>query len=197
MPEAKCREKKPWKSPRGFGWVDKAQCFRSARWIGAAASSLDFSRVFFFFFFFLRHLASRHLSRDALLKYKSLFIFVFPFQLSRAPVDASSFCPSPELTKDDLASAVVQEALSSWNPMKADYENLTNSYGVDFDDPGEALVAYRKCSWLCCCYFLLFLLSLLFMLFCCWCFVVVTVVIRFCSLVCVCVTSVFIWLVVL
>ena len=31
---------------RGFGWVDKAQCFRSARQNGAAGSSPDFSRVF-------------------------------------------------------------------------------------------------------------------------------------------------------
>ena len=30
----------------GFGWVDKAQCFRSARRFGATGSSLDFSRVF-------------------------------------------------------------------------------------------------------------------------------------------------------
>ena len=30
----------------GFGWIDKAQCFRSARWFGAAGSSPDFSRVF-------------------------------------------------------------------------------------------------------------------------------------------------------
>ena len=30
----------------GFGWVDKAQCFRSARRFGAAGSSPDFSRVF-------------------------------------------------------------------------------------------------------------------------------------------------------
>ena len=26
----------------GFGWFDKAQCFRSARWIGAACSSPDY-----------------------------------------------------------------------------------------------------------------------------------------------------------
>ena len=31
----------------GFGWVDKAQCFRSARRFGAAGSSLDFSRIFY------------------------------------------------------------------------------------------------------------------------------------------------------
>ena len=31
---------------RGFGWVDKAQCFRSARRFGAAGSSSDFSRGF-------------------------------------------------------------------------------------------------------------------------------------------------------
>ena len=68
--EAKCREK-PWKvrartygtkspsrsealrfidsakSPRwGFGWVDKAQCFRSARRFGAVGSSPDFSGFF-------------------------------------------------------------------------------------------------------------------------------------------------------
>ena len=30
----------------GFGWVDKAQCFRSARRFGAAGSSPDFSRGF-------------------------------------------------------------------------------------------------------------------------------------------------------
>ena len=30
----------------GFGWVDKAQCFRSARRFGAVGSSQDFSRVF-------------------------------------------------------------------------------------------------------------------------------------------------------
>ena len=30
----------------GFGWVDKAQCFRSARRFDAAGSSPDFSRVF-------------------------------------------------------------------------------------------------------------------------------------------------------
>ena len=30
----------------GFGWVDKAQCFRSARRFGAVGSSPDFSRVF-------------------------------------------------------------------------------------------------------------------------------------------------------
>ena len=30
----------------GFGWVDKAQCFRSLRRFGAAGSSPDFSRVF-------------------------------------------------------------------------------------------------------------------------------------------------------
>ena len=69
-PEAKCCEK-PWKvrartygskspsrseaprfidsakSPRwGFGWVDKAQCFRSARRFGAVGSSPDFSGFF-------------------------------------------------------------------------------------------------------------------------------------------------------
>ena len=30
----------------GFGWVDKAHCFRSARWFGAAGLIPDFSRVF-------------------------------------------------------------------------------------------------------------------------------------------------------
>ena len=30
----------------GFGWVDKVQCFRSARRCGAVGSSPDFSRVF-------------------------------------------------------------------------------------------------------------------------------------------------------
>ena len=40
----------------GFGWVDKAQCFRSARRFGAAGSSPDFSRVFSW------HGASRPLS---------------------------------------------------------------------------------------------------------------------------------------
>ena len=30
----------------GFGWVEKAQCFRSARRFGAAGLSQDFSRVF-------------------------------------------------------------------------------------------------------------------------------------------------------
>ena len=40
----------------GFGWVDKAQCFRSARWFGAAGSSPDFSRGF------SRHGAPRPLS---------------------------------------------------------------------------------------------------------------------------------------
>ena len=39
----------------GFGWVDKAQCFRSAWRFGAVGSSPDFSRVFSW------HLASRHL----------------------------------------------------------------------------------------------------------------------------------------
>ena len=39
----------------GFGWVDKAQCFRSARRFGAVGSSPDFSG-------FSRHLASRHLN---------------------------------------------------------------------------------------------------------------------------------------
>ena len=49
--EAKCREK-PWKNPGSnrsrwrFGWVDKAQCLRSARRFGAVGSSPDFSRVF-------------------------------------------------------------------------------------------------------------------------------------------------------
>ena len=36
----------------GFGWVDKGQCFRSARRFGAVGSS------------FSRHLASRHLRQD-------------------------------------------------------------------------------------------------------------------------------------
>ena len=40
----------------GFGWVDKAQCFRSARRFGAAGSSPDFSRGF------SRHGTSRPLS---------------------------------------------------------------------------------------------------------------------------------------
>ena len=40
----------------GFGWVDKAQCFRSARRFGAAGSSPDFSRGF------SRHGAPRPLS---------------------------------------------------------------------------------------------------------------------------------------
>ena len=40
----------------GFGWVDKAQCFRSARRFGAAGLSPDFSRGF------SRHGASRPLS---------------------------------------------------------------------------------------------------------------------------------------
>ena len=37
----------------GFGWVDKAQNFKSARWFGAVGSSPDFSRHF------SRHDASR------------------------------------------------------------------------------------------------------------------------------------------
>ena len=41
---------------RGFGWVDKAQCFRSARRFGATGSSPDFSRGF------SRHGAPRPLS---------------------------------------------------------------------------------------------------------------------------------------
>ena len=49
----------------GFGWVDKAQCFRSARRFGAAGSSPDFSRGF------LRHGAPRPLSW-------TFFQFVFP-----------------------------------------------------------------------------------------------------------------------
>ena len=44
------------KNPWGFGWVDKAQCFRSARRFGAAGSSPDFSRGF------SRHGAPRPLS---------------------------------------------------------------------------------------------------------------------------------------
>ena len=48
----------------GFGWVDKAQCFRSARRIGPG-SSPDFSRVF------SRHFASRHSSRNTLFMYYS------------------------------------------------------------------------------------------------------------------------------
>ena len=40
----------------GFGWVDKAQCFRSARQFGAAGSTPDFSRGF------SRHGAPRPLS---------------------------------------------------------------------------------------------------------------------------------------
>ena len=40
----------------GFGWVDKAQCFRSARRFDAVGSSPEFSRVF------SRHLASGHLN---------------------------------------------------------------------------------------------------------------------------------------
>ena len=40
----------------GLGWVDKAQCFRSARRFDAAGSSPDFSRGF------SRHGAPRHLS---------------------------------------------------------------------------------------------------------------------------------------
>ena len=40
----------------GFGWVDKAQCFRSSRRFGAAGSSPDFSRGF------SRHGAPRPLS---------------------------------------------------------------------------------------------------------------------------------------
>ena len=48
-----------WKTPgevRGFGWVDKAQCFRSARRFGDTGSSPDFSRGF------SRHGAPRPLS---------------------------------------------------------------------------------------------------------------------------------------
>ena len=44
----------------GFGWVDKAQCFRSARRFGAVDSSPDFSRGF------SRHGALRPLSRKFL-----------------------------------------------------------------------------------------------------------------------------------
>ena len=46
----------------GFGLVNKAQCFQSAKRIGGASSSPDFSRGF------SRHLASRHSSRNTLLK---------------------------------------------------------------------------------------------------------------------------------
>ena len=43
-------------------WQDQKKCFRSARRFGAVGSSPDFSRGF------SRHLASRHLSRNTLLK---------------------------------------------------------------------------------------------------------------------------------
>ena len=72
----------------GFGWVDKAQCFRSARRFGAVSSSPDFSRVFSL------HLASRHLN---LFRYSSheknwawyclkaspkcIVLWVFPYKL--------------------------------------------------------------------------------------------------------------------
>ena len=46
----------------GFGWVDKARCFRLAKHFGAVGSNPNFSRV-------SALLASRHLSRNTLLMY--------------------------------------------------------------------------------------------------------------------------------
>ena len=59
VPVPRPRKHRRW----GFGWVDKAQCFRSARRFGAVGSSPDFSRVF------SRHLACRHLNLSTLLMY--------------------------------------------------------------------------------------------------------------------------------
>ena len=57
----------------GFGWVDKAQCFRSARRFGAAGSSPDFSRGF------SRHGAPRPLSWTFFLCLVCSLLLSFPY----------------------------------------------------------------------------------------------------------------------
>ena len=41
-----------------------------------------------------------------------------------------------------LAEPVVRTALASWDPMKDDFSSMKNSYGIDLNDAGQAMVGY-------------------------------------------------------
>ena len=79
------------------GWVDKAQCFRSARWFDAVGSSPDFSRVF------SQHLASRHLNLSS----------SSPVLLCRTQADSSHF---KGFGPDQFDLAVSQHSIQGVKP---------------------------------------------------------------------------------
>lgn len=49
-------------------------------------------------------------------------------------------------SEDAMMTLETQDALDSWHPMKDDFTSLRNSYRVDIDDPGVAIMGYSKSS---------------------------------------------------
>ena len=104
----------------GFGWVDKAQCSRSARRFGAVGSSPDFSR------YFSRHLASRYSSHVLVLQCRTQAHSSYVYKKNSPLRRTSRFTAQGSVTRTSTCRC----ASSCWAENKTLHQTTHNISGA-------------------------------------------------------------------